>query len=1412
MSETPSRDSEGVSPTILGQIELVCDRFESAWRNDAKPRVEDYWREADGPDLLRELLVLELAYRIKRHDRPSPADYYPRFPAHRKVIREAFETVPARDRSPGPPAPASARLSGEWNLLFGVLAMQMDFITREALIAAVSTWVLDKSKPLDRIMVEQGALGADERDLLEPLIQKHLERHGGDPVREALRHIADPEVDASLALLGDLASTHIAADTSQANRFFTEHPGVQRFHVLRPLASGGLGEVFVARDQELHREVALKLIQEQHAGDPRSRTRFQFEAQITGRLEHPGVIPVYGLGVDERGRAYYAMRFVRGESLKDSIARFHRETGQTREAGERSLAFRELLSRFVDVCNTMAYAHGRGILHRDLKPANIMLGPYGETLVVDWGLAKAAGSADGEPSTRDRTLELFRASDGGATEPGSWLGTPSYMSPEQAAGQIDQLGPASDVYSLGATLYNLLTGKIAFDDRDVFTLLGKIRAGDFPPPRSVDPTIDPALESVCKKAMALSPADRYASCRALADDVKRWAADEPVSSWRESIRDRARRWAKRNRTAVAAAAVAVVAAVIGLSAVLVVQTRAKGDLTRSLARETAARTELFHSREAVQARYRLAVDAIKTFHTGVSEDFLLKEDQFKELRDRLLRSASDYYGELAALLAEQTDKASRRALLQAEFEVAELTAKVGREEAAIEAHRKVLAARQAFAADLTDAAESAEARTDLGRSLTAVAILLDETGQTSDAEATYREAERLLATTAQGPPVTATRWAALAACRFRLGTLLFALGKPADSLSVLRQAQADQDLLATAPGASAITRNDQARTISSIGAFLSEMGKPRDAEAEYLKAVAIQQKLVDANPAATEFRADLVNTRRLLGIVLQTTGRPAAAEAEYRAALAIQQKLADENPAVTGFRKLLASSYSSLGMVLSETGKPTEAIAEYRKALAIQQKLVDDNPTIPNFRHLLASSHNNIGSGLSSTGKTLEAEAEFRKALAIRETLARDHPGVADFRSRLALAHYNLGRLLWTTGKPSAGEAEYRKAIVIRQELARENPSLTQYQTDLAHSHTSIGGALRAAGKAPEAEAEFRDALAIHNKLAEANPSVTRFRSSQALTHYNIGELLSSTLDWPRAITEFRKAIAIQQRLADENPGVTDFRNYLAISHLDLGWALLSTRKTDEAESEYRRAQAIHQKLTDENPSVTGFRIQLAQVHSDLGVLLLTSGKPADAEVEHRKSMAIRQTLADENPNVAEYRRELTRSLNNVGEALIPCGRAAEAIDVYLRSRDILETLVKENPATPEFSSGLAYSLSGLGRALRIAGDRAAAAMNLGRSVLLWERQAALSPGSRYDLARSHALIAILAGESGSGVSPAEGRTAADRAITELKRAVAAGYRNPRMDVDADFDPLRARPDFQILMLDLAFPDNPFAG
>ncbi len=268
-----------------------------------------------------------------------------------------------------------------------------------------------------------------------------------------------------------------------------------RFH-----ARGGLGEIHVALDSELNREVALKQMRPDK-DDAGGRQRFVLEAEVTGRLQHPGVVPVYGLGTYADGRPYYAMRFIKGDSLQKAIDAFHAAELQGRDAGERSLALRALLRRFIDVCNAVGYAHSKGVLHRDLKPDNIMLGAFGETLVVDWGLAKILGDAEGE-ATESGVLSPSIATT--ATQDGTVVGTPAYMSPEQALSRNHLLTPATDIYSLGGILYTLLTSRLAFQKAaDVVELLGRVAQGVFPPPCDVNPAVPPPLAAVCLKAMAL---------------------------------------------------------------------------------------------------------------------------------------------------------------------------------------------------------------------------------------------------------------------------------------------------------------------------------------------------------------------------------------------------------------------------------------------------------------------------------------------------------------------------------------------------------------------------------------------------------------------------------------------------------------------------------------------------------------------------------------------------------------------------------------------------------------------------------------------------------------------------------------------------------------------------------------------
>jgi WD40 repeat protein/serine/threonine protein kinase len=502
---TVNNGGGGPSVTDSIRLERAVDRFEDAWQRGERPEIDPYV-PAEGPDRVRvlvELVHVDLERRLKGGEAVRVETYLEHYPDLRDdalvlgLVAAEYRLRQRRDT--------------------GVTAEE--YRRRFPRYQAELTSLLDRPTG-NGSTLEFHTLPPDPRGTPD----------GG-------------------------AAGGTPAPLPEGGVVTTSHYRVGHLH-----ARGGLGEILVARDEVLHRDVALKVLQPERAQDRGSRSRFLREAEVTSQLEHPGIVPVYGLGQVADGSPVYAMRFIRGETFFEAARRFHAAAPPGGEPGWRRQAFQHLLQRFLSVCNTIAYAHSRGIIHRDLKPSNILLGAYGETLVVDWGLAKPVTA---DPSPADTPVPLQDATGReGETQVGVIVGTPAYMSPEQAAGDWARVGTASDIYGLGSTLYVLLTGQPPFQDLHLREVLDKVRRGTFPSPHVRNPHVPPPLEAICLKAMARHAGDRYPTALALADDLEHWLADEPVRAWSEPVTVRARRWLARHPRLVTAATVAVAAAAL----------------------------------------------------------------------------------------------------------------------------------------------------------------------------------------------------------------------------------------------------------------------------------------------------------------------------------------------------------------------------------------------------------------------------------------------------------------------------------------------------------------------------------------------------------------------------------------------------------------------------------------------------------------------------------------------------------------------------------------------------------------------------------------------------------------------------------------------------------------------------------
>jgi serine/threonine protein kinase len=924
------------------------------------------------------------------------------------------------------------------------------------------------------------------------------------------------------------------------------------YKLLQLLGEGGMGAVYMAEQEEpVKRRVALKIIKT-GLDSERVIARFEAERQALAMMDHPNIAKVLDAGTTDARCPYFVMELVKGIPI-------------TKYCDQEHLTPRERLDLFIPVCQAVQHAHQKGIIHRDIKPSNVLIALYdGKPIpkVIDFGVAKATAQ-----KLTERTM---------FTEVGQIVGTLEYMAPEQAELNNLDIDTRADIYSLGVLLYELLTGSPPFTSKQLRTAAfdemlriirevepqkpsTKLSSSEELPSIAANRKLEPAklarlvrgdLDWIVMKCLEKERARRYETANGLAMDVQRYLADEPVLASPPSAAYRLRKFVRKNRGPVLAAAIVAIVLMGGIIGTSLGFLRAERLRQKAEDNEDAALVE----KTKAQASQKQAMDALRALtEASVIEKLLGSKPGLGSSEQAFLETALKQWQIFADEQGE--DERARAVRAEGHRRMAYLWYRLGQSKVSYEAYKKAVALyerlRDDFPAEPDYRSGIAVVHLNLGN-------LYSDWAMASEAEASYRHALALWEQLAVNFPDVPSHRRWQAQCHYSLANLF-----------------------------------------DDLGAY------PK-AESAYREAIAIQDKLAGEFPEEPKYRWELATSQNNLGIVLSSLSKPAEAEAATRRALAILEKVVAEVPTDASYRNDLATIHSRLSTLLWGRNERSEAEKNAGQGLAIQEKLVAEFPGIPDYRKGLANFQRNWGIRLETLGKRPEAEAAYRKALSNGEKLTSESPGIPEFRFGLARSHFCLGNLLAGSGKLPEGLASLRQALSILEKLALEFPAVPSYRRLLTESQAKLGTLLTSLAKRPEAEAAHREMLTSLDMLVAEFPAAPIYREELARGYYELGNVLRKR---PEAEAAFRQAIAVQEKLVAEYAAVLAYRDRLATLNNSLGIWLENMRKRPEAEAAYRQANAIQEKLILEHPKVTSYRTSLGGTLVNLGNLRKATGQ-----------------------------------------------------------------------------------------------------------------------------------------------------------------------------------------------------------
>jgi serine/threonine-protein kinase len=799
-------------------------------------------------------------------------------------------------------------------------------------------------------------------------------------------------------------------------------PPVAGYEILAELGRGGMGVVYKAWQKALKRTVALKMVL---AGgyNERGRARFQTEAEAVARLQHPNIVQIYEVGESD-GLPFFCMEFVQGCNLTAQLA----GTPQPAKDCARLVA---ILAR------AMHYAHEHGIIHRDLKPGNILLAQggsepaagFGTPKITDFGLAKKLDDA------------------AGPTRTGDVMGTPSYMAPEQAMGRLDHIGPATDVYALGAILYELLTARPPFKAETAMDTMFQVMYAEPVRPGQLRAKMPRDLETICLKCLEKETPRRYPTALALAEDLERFVKDEPIRARPVGLAGMALRWARRRPAAAALTGVSALAFVAALAGSLLYNFKQnewnneEKRLNQQLALLAASEQENAAKAKTEQHKAEEARDHARKQQDIAEQQRLRAEHNFQKARqavDEMLNEVGNTRLENVPYM-----DAVRRSLLAR----------------AVDFHNSFL---EADSSDPAVRYQAGQAYVQLGN---IYRKLGSKRPDRVEAEKAYGEAIKVLGKLQSQFPDRPEYALALADAYFHDAELLRELDRLSDAEATCRQALAIQERLARAYPKEPDYRHVQALSLNELGLILGNRGQAVPAEKAYKDALAIQEALARDFPDRLVYREFFAGSLNDLGKLYASLGRSEDAVQVYRQSREHFKELAEQHREVAGYSSKRAAVTGNLGNALCQLSRVAEGERQLRAALVLWDELAAAYPATLSYRQEVANTHSNLATAMGADEQRLAAAAkEYSAAVAVLDKLAADFPTVPNFRSSLAAMLDNLAVTVSRQKNPAGARALFDRALVLHLAVTKEVPDSGPFRRRLRTHYVALAEALLRAG------------------------------------------------------------------------------------------------------------------------------------------------------------------------------------------------------------------------------------------------------------------------------------------------------------------------------------------------------------